>query len=82
MNRLFRSRLLMLGALVWLGAVAGCRTVKEPPAQAVDYRPFVQQIEYPDASTPAPLYQPDAFAAPPTLSNFENLESWQLSLDE
>ena len=63
-------------------SVLGCRSVDDPIVPPADYRPFVQQIEYPDAQTPTPLHSPDDFAPPPTLSNFDELEAWPLSLDD
>lgn len=65
-----------------LTIAAGCRGVNDAVGPPADYKPFVQQIEYPDAETAIPMHSPESFAAPPTLANYQDLEPWMLSLDE
>jgi outer membrane protein TolC len=66
-------------------AVTGCHHYREPMnfGSADDYIPFVQQVEYPDAS-PDDLGSLDISetTAPPSIRRPEETEKWPLKLEE
>lgn len=74
----------LLALLLTTMLLSGCQSAGDEKYDNVpaDYRPFVQQIEYPQACQNQPVLDGAAIAPPPTLRNFQNLEQWPLSLSE